>query len=497
MKAFLIFCLSVVLTMDARAHLGSPFIIFEGKAGEFPIQVVVRQPEVVPGLADISVSVLKGLPKRVTVLPLYHNAKREDAPRPDVATPVPGSTNLFTAGLWFMARGAYAVEVRIEGEGEGRAIIPVNSIANSQKPMPQWMGWTLAGLACVLIIGFISIVASSACQGALAPGMIPTTGQKIRAWIGGLLATSLCALALRGGTRWWNLVDLEHAEKVVFHPSPNVISISQSNATAILNLKLPVHSPTRRSNWGPLIPDHGKLVHLFLIGTPTSQEEIPTFAHLHPIRQGEEDYIASLPHLAPGRYQVFADLIHEIGLTETITNVVDISTDSAQAYLPSDPDDSSLPAQSPAPVVALGDGLQMEISRNSFTPGVPSTIRAKIADSSGTAVTLEPFLRMLGHAAIERADGQVFVHLHPAGTLSMAAARHFAIKYGREADAQASDANCGDLSAIPPSTAESLVRGGEVSFPVVFPSSGNYRLWVQVRAAGAIRTGAFGITVSD
>jgi hypothetical protein len=35
----------------------------------------------------------------------------------------------------------------------------------------------------------------------------------------------------------------------------------------------------------------------------------------------------------------------------------------------------------------------------------------------------------------------------------------------------------------------------EVTFPYAFPREGNYRLWVQVRIGGRIRTGTFDVVV--
>jgi hypothetical protein len=37
---------------------------------------------------------------------------------------------------------------------------------------------------------------------------------------------------------------------------------------------------------------------------------------------------------------------------------------------------------------------------------------------------------------------------------------------------------------------------GELGFPYAFPSPGRYRVWVQLKRGGAIRTAAFDVTVS-
>jgi hypothetical protein len=91
---------------------------------------------------------------------------------------------------------------------------------------------------------------------------------------------------------------------------------------------------------------------------------------------------------------------------------------------------------------------------------------------------------MLGHAVVRRAQGDVFTHLHPTGTISMAAAELLA---RREASASA--------AARPPAPPPTH----EVAFPYAFPRAGKYRVWVQVRTAEApgVRTGVFDLRVRD
>jgi hypothetical protein len=84
---------------------------------------------------------------------------------------------------------------------------------------------------------------------------------------------------------------------------------------------------------------------------------------------------------------------------------------------------------------------------------------------------------MLGHAVIRRSDGSVFTHLHPMGTISMAAQSLYL-------DRPASTA------AMLPTT-----PANEVLFPYAFPQPGNYRIWVQVRTGPQILTGVFDATV--
>ena len=101
--------------LAAQAHVGSPNVFFEGKAGEYAVHVVIRPPKVVPGLAEISVRVPGELVQHVTVLPVFWSAGRKGAPPPDEARLVRGESNLYSAALWFMKSGAYSVDVNIQG----------------------------------------------------------------------------------------------------------------------------------------------------------------------------------------------------------------------------------------------------------------------------------------------------------------------------------------------------------------------------------------------
>jgi hypothetical protein len=104
---------------------------------------------------------------------------------------------------------------------------------------------------------------------------------------------------------------------------------------------------------------------------------------------------------------------------------------------------------------------------------------------------------MPGHAVVASEDGTVFSHLHPAGNLSMAAARRFALRAGGDAAAKNADVVCGDLGVLPADVVRRLLASGEVTFPMVFPKAGTYRVWVQARIEGQIRTGFFRVDVPE
>jgi DNA-binding IclR family transcriptional regulator len=49
-----------------------------------------------------------------------------------------------------------------------------------------------------------------------------------------------------------------------------------------------------------------------------------------------------------------------------------------------------------------------------------ASLRFKLLAPDNQHAELEPYMGMLGHAAVRRNDGAVFAHLHPVGTFSMA-----------------------------------------------------------------------------
>ena len=83
---------------------------------------------------------------------------------------------------------------------------------------------------------------------------------------------------------------------------------------------------------------------------------------------------------------------------------------------------------------------------------------------------------------------RVFAHVHPSGSVSMAALE---IAQARlPASAQMSEAAGMPLMEMPAGSVDP-----EISFPYGFPKPGLYRIFVQVKRSGRIETGVFDATV--
>jgi hypothetical protein len=98
---------------------------------------------------------------------------------------------------------------------------------------------------------------------------------------------------------------------------------------------------------------------------------------------------------------------------------------------------------------------------------------------------------MAGHAAFVRSDCSVFAHVHPAGSVSMAALQ-MAEASLPPAPAQANQAQSGSQSG--PHAGMAMARNAsssEISFPYGFPRAGLYRIFVQVKRSGHVQSGVF------
>ncbi|HEV8233039.1 MAG TPA: hypothetical protein VGP84_00525, partial [Gemmatimonadaceae bacterium] len=414
------------------AHVGSPDVIFDGKAGPYDVRVIVRVPMVVPGLADVSVRVLSGDIQRVLIRPVFWRAGVAGSPSPDAAKAVAGASRLYAGHLWLMARGAYSVYVTVQGaNGTGTVSVPVMSVATGRLRMSAGLSAILATLGVLLAAGLITIVYAGAGESVVEAGQTFDKRRRRRARSVALVAAPIVALALFGGAKWWRSVDTLYQTRM-YRPLATRGSITREGPRPVLRFAV-VDTSGRPTTLDPLVPDHGKLMHLFVIDSA----DMRSFAHLHP--QLTEDFYTPLPPLAPGAYRLFGDVTFETGLTQTLTGTVQISRDDsvlASRTQGFDRDDAWITSAGAkridhaATIDTLADGSTMEWLPDSTNvrAGSETTLRFRVNDPSGSLATLEPYLGMSAHAVIARTDGSVFIHLHPAGTISFAAQEVFALR---------------------------------------------------------------------
>jgi hypothetical protein len=495
--------LLLLTALAASAHLGSPDVFYDGMVGPYPARIVIRMPNVVPGRAEISARVQTANPVQVSFLPLYARTAISNAPPPDPGLLVRGETNLYTGDLWLMSFGAYSINVRIRGEaGEGSVEIPVTSVATRQLPLPSWLGKLLLVLGAILIFGGLAIVAAAARESTLTPGLAPGTGERHKGIIAASIAALILVLALSGGRKWWAVEERSFRRHLREGAWPDLAAeIRTEGAQRVLRIDLGKEELSRDS-FISLLPDHGKLLHLFLVREPDRD----VLAHLHPIRKAGKTFEAALPPVPAGNYRLFCDLTLEgSGMSSTATNSVQIPSISekpgGQNVLEPDLDDSWA-ATAPSPgsnVFHLPGGLQVGWKRKEpLHAKEDAGLTFQLRDAAGQPVELEPYMGMLCHAAVLRSDATVFAHLHPAGNYSMAAQAFFEDKLRREK-------GTGENESAAPMDHSKMGHGShhghstsatsEVYIPYEFPTAGNYRIWLQFKVQGQVLTAVFDATV--
>ena len=476
---------------SALAHVGTLNVVYETQTPPVPVRVVIRPPGVVPGLADIDIRLLTNQPavQRVTVLPVHWRAGLVGAPPPDVAVAVPGEPGLYHAELWLMDLGAYSVHVSLETATiTNRFIVPVNSLATNLLPMTPLLGGILLVLGGLLFLLAASIAGAAVREGVLAPGAVPTAARRWAGLAAGLGAAAILALAIWGGRSWWMKEDRGYRNNKMHQPVPCAVTVRVVGTQRVLQLN--VLTNEGRVNFPGLVPDHGKLMHVYLIQEPG----MAALAHVHPVRKTHWQFEATLPPLPAGDYRVYADVTHESGYSQTLTapaRLPEIQPGSLSGAVPPvDPDDSAFTGQ-PGPAqeeADLGDGFVMKWKRpEKLVAGAGTALQFEVREAGGERVRLEPYMSMLGHAAVRREDGEVFMHLHPAGSASIAAQQVFQIRAGDSAPRRITPELMEKYCQLP--TAEGGLQ--PLRFPYEFPKGGRYRIWVQVKLNGRVRTGVF------
>jgi hypothetical protein len=342
----------------------------------------------------------------------------------------------------------------------------------------------------------ITIVRAAAGESLVPPGEVFDAPRRRRANVVTAVSVPLLALLLFGGAKWWNASDAAYRRNMYAPPAADPsVTVDATHRT----LRLIVHDTASfRAIFVPLIPDHGKMIHLFLVAADGSNN----FAHLHPVERDSGAamlFTGEVPALPAGRYRLFGDLTLENGLSLTVTNTVDLPAPPA-ASVPSDSDDawtmtSSVPVAGVGAWTSIGDGYTL--AWNGATPisaGQPIDLAFTVRDSKGNVASLQPFLGMAAHAAVVRSDGSVFIHLHPMGTVATVSQQVFSARDLGDTTAQGGL----DRTAFTggqPAPMSGMSMSGAVTFPYEFPKPGRYRIWVQVKPASRVLTGTFDVDV--
>jgi hypothetical protein len=428
----------LLLTASASAHIGSPDTFVQTEIGSYKVLLSAHPPATFPGALELD---LRFNPDdRLTAVSAWLDAAE---PTPIVLV-LDGTA---TTSLWVDTRSAHTLHLSLQGSRgpAGYSVtLPAAPAAAGQPSAARPLPWLVLSLI-LLIAAVLSLRLHRPRQACLCL----------------LIAACLFALVFR-------------------KPPPR----STTTLAAVLapngHLGLSLASP--QSSFADLVPDHGKLLHLFLIREPNKD----VFLHLHPVALGPGRFNAALPAMPPGTYALFADFYHANGSGETSTLLLTLPQQTRSATTDADDSTAVLPplslasaASVPAPALTthtcrLPDGYTMQL----LLPTHLAPLRANLL----VATLLDPaerppgdmalYLGMSAHAVVLRQDDAVFAHIHPGGTLPML---------------MPVAAAGSSMSMPPPSNAATIPYG--------FPSSGRYRVFIQMKHGHIVETAAFDLRV--
>ncbi|WP_018654292.1 hypothetical protein [Actinomadura flavalba] len=185
---------------------------------------------------------------------------------------------------------------------------------------------------------------------------------------------------------------------------------------------------------------HGKELHLIV-----ARRDLSGFQHVHPVRDAKGVWSVPLTLPDAGTYRFFTD-VHPQGAGEQLTLGTDVNVPG-----------HFTPRDLPAPVqVAEVDGYEVRLD-GTLKPGQGTELTLTVSRDGRPVTDLEPYLEAYGHLVALRDRDLAYLHVHPDGAP-------------------------GDGETRP---------GPGITFHAEAPSTGAYRLYLDFKHAGRVRTAEF------
>ncbi|TPQ23571.1 hypothetical protein [Streptomyces sporangiiformans] len=185
--------------------------------------------------------------------------------------------------------------------------------------------------------------------------------------------------------------------------------------------------------------EHDKELHLIL-----ASRDLTVYRHLHPVRAADGTWSTPVDLPRAGDYRVFADFTPKGG--EGLTLGADLAASGTY-------ESAELP---PPSTTAEVDGYEVKLDGEP-APGKGSELKLTVTKDGKPVRDLQPYLGAYGHLVALRSGDLAYLHVHPNG-------------------------EPGDGETEP---------GPEVSFTATAPSAGAYRLFLDFKHQGEVRTAAF------
>lgn len=190
---------------------------------------------------------------------------------------------------------------------------------------------------------------------------------------------------------------------------------------------------------------HDKRMHLIV-----ARRDLSGFRHVHPEMDPDGTWRVASPLGEPGSWRAFADFTPTEG--EPLTLGVDVAVPGPFT-----------PRTLPAPVATTTvDGYTVAVDAT-LEPGRSSRLTLTVTRDGVPVTDLEPYLGAYGHLVALRQGDLAYLHVHPDGE-----------------------------------PADGRTRPGpQVTFHAEVPSAGTYRLFLDFRHGGTVRTAEFTLTAGD
>ncbi|MER6973109.1 hypothetical protein ABT304_18750 [Nocardioides sp. NPDC000445] len=185
---------------------------------------------------------------------------------------------------------------------------------------------------------------------------------------------------------------------------------------------------------------HGKKLHLIVV-----RRDVATFQHVHPVMAADGTWSVTADLAAAGTYRVFADF-RPAAAAEGLTLGQDLFVAGPHEPEPLPP---AATTSTVSPYAVKLDGH--------LVAGRTSRLTLTVARDGEAVTDLEPYLEAYGHLVALRDGDLAYLHVHPEGAP-------------------------GDGRTDP---------GPEITFSAEVPSAGTYRLFLDFKHAGEVRTAAF------
>ncbi len=490
----LVFLLCLVSCGLIYGHIGSPDIYLDGKAGPYQLFVTIRPPAVIPGVAELEVRAAHAGTREMRAVPMpMAGAGAKFAPVPEKLLVSKSDPQLYTGSLWLMEPGSWQVRIYAKGDqGEGKISIPVPSAAQLTKRMQHGLGAVLAVLALFLVAAVVAMVGASVRESRLDPGVAPTQSRVRAGRVGMGIALAITLGAVWFGNRWWNSEARSYGNEV-YKPLRMTAQLEGADGL-VLRVADPgwLNGPEWRNIFtrsvDDFIPDHGHLMHLYMLREPG----LDVIYHLHPETKDSGVFRLDLPPMPQGTYQLYADVVHANGFPETLVSSIQLNTSITGRKLGGD--DASGTAKPWQDVsersteFRLPDGYRMAWLpvEGGLTAKRPILFRFWLEKPDGTPPDdMTFYMGMPAHAAFVKTDGTAFAHVHPTGSVPMAA---FML-------AQEQNSSTKSMEGMEMPDNQTATVPNEVTIPYGFPSVGRYRIIIQMKHGQTVETGIFDTTV--